>query len=129
MLVIDASACAAALLDAGRDGRWAMSAIAEGPLFAPQLLPAEVATILRRVGAASGFTEDVLAMAYADLLDMPVTLVPFAPLAARIWELRGSVTAYDAWYVALAEELGCPLVTLDHRLTRAGGPRCEFRTP
>ena len=43
--------------------------------------------------------------------------------------LRENVTSYDAWYVALAEALDCPLVTLDRRLSRASGPTCEFITP
>jgi predicted nucleic acid-binding protein len=34
------------------------------------------------------------------------------------------VTAYDAVYVALAESLGCALVTADARLAAAHGPRC-----
>lgn len=53
-----------------------------------------------------------------------IELHPFAPFAARVWELRHNLTAYDAWYVAVAESLGCPLVTLDGRLTRAPGPTC-----
>lgn len=47
-----------------------------------------------------------------------------APLTALVWELRRNVPAYDATYVALAELLGCPLVTADARLSRAAGPRC-----
>ena len=43
-----------------------------------------------------------------------------------MWELRGNLTAYDAAYVALAELLGAPLVTLDTRLARAPGTRCEI---
>jgi predicted nucleic acid-binding protein len=39
------------------------------------------------------------------------------------------VTAYDAWYVAIAEALELPLATLDRRLVAANGPRCEFATP
>jgi predicted nucleic acid-binding protein len=39
------------------------------------------------------------------------------------------VTAYDAAYVALAEELAVPLATLDRRLARAGGPTCTFLLP
>jgi len=54
---------------------------------------------------------------------------PYAPLGPRVWELRENLTAYDAWYVALAEELGLPLATLDGRLSRAPGPRCEFTIP
>ena len=50
-------------------------------------------------------------------------------LATRAWEFRDSVTYYDATYVALAELLDAPLVTLDRRLARASGPRCAFLTP
>jgi predicted nucleic acid-binding protein len=37
------------------------------------------------------------------------------------------VTAYDATYVALAEILGCELLTGDQRLVNAPGPRCVVR--
>jgi predicted nucleic acid-binding protein len=63
------------------------------------------------------------------MLDLRVDLYPFAPLAVRIWEMRDDVRCYDAWYVALAELLDAPVVTLDRRLARSAGPRCEFRTP
>ena len=41
----------------------------------------------------------------------------------------GGVTAYDAWYVALAEAFDADLATLDVRLSQAPGPRCAFRVP
>jgi predicted nucleic acid-binding protein len=50
-------------------------------------------------------------------------------VAERAWELRGSLTAYDAAYVAVAELVGAPLLTLDARLSRAPGPRCRFLKP
>ncbi len=37
---------------------------------------------------------------------------------------RDNLSAYDAWYVALAEALGCALVTGNARLARALGVRC-----
>ena len=40
-------------------------------------------------------------------------------LGATSVGLRGTVTAYDAWYVAVAEALDCNLATVDHRLSRA----------
>jgi len=51
--------------------------------------------------------------------------------ARRIWQLRDNLTAYDASYVALAESLGCALVTADARLSRAGGASLpdHCRTP
>ncbi len=56
-------------------------------------------------------------------------LYPFRPYADRVWALRWNLSCYDAWYVALAETLDCPLVTIDHRLSRAVGPECAFVTP
>lgn len=38
-----------------------------------------------------------------------------------MWELRENLTAYDASFIALAEALGAPLVTLDARLAHAPG--------
>jgi predicted nucleic acid-binding protein len=35
------------------------------------------------------------------------------------------VSAYDAAYLALAEVLGAPLLTLDQKLARAGGHRAR----
>lgn len=128
-VVVDASAVIAALVDSGPDGQWAESMIASNPLVAPHGMPVEAMNILRRAALAGDVSDDMACVAYRDLLDLRVTLFPYEPFAERIWELRRNVTAYDGWYVALAEALGVPLVTLDSRLGRASGPRCIFRTP
>ncbi|MDP8927198.1 MAG: type II toxin-antitoxin system VapC family toxin [Actinomycetota bacterium] len=128
-LIIDATVAVAALVDDGPDGRWAEHRLARAPLAAPHLLPVEAANILRRAALAGDISQDVAALAHADLLDLRVELLPYAPVAERVWELRETVTAYDAWYVALAEALDAPLATLDRRLSRAPGPRCPFLTP
>jgi len=44
----------------------------------------------------------------------------------RIWELRESVTAYDATYVSLAEALDAPLLTCDGKLARSHGHRAKI---
>ena len=93
---------------------------------APYLMQAEVANVLRRAVVAGRLSADSAAIAHADMLDLPVMLFGYAPFAERIWELRASVTPYDAWYVAIAESLGARLATLDARLSRAPGPRCGF---
>lgn len=128
-LVIDASTVAAALLDVGPTGAWAESLLASQPLSAPHLMPVETANILRRAAAAGDISSDTAALAHADLLDLRVELFPYHPFAARIWELRDNVTCYDGWYVALAEFLETSVVTLDHKLARASGPRCAFELP
>lgn len=52
---------------------------------------------------------------------------PVLPFMARAYQLRANITPYDAVYVALAEELGCSLLTLDARLARSPGPQCPIR--
>lgn len=129
MTVIDASVVVAALVDGGDDGLWAEHLLHEERLAAPHHLPVEVANILRRAVVSGDLSSDAASLAHADLIDLRVDLVAYAPLADRVWELHPNVTAYDAWYVALAEQLDTPLATLDRRLTRAPGPRCRFVTP
>ena len=127
-LVVDASVMLAALVDGGSDGEWATEQLVGGALHAPHLLPVEMSSVLRRAAAGGRLSDAVAALAHADLSDLPVELYPFAPFADRVWELRSTVTSYDAWYVSLAESLGCALVTLDRRLARAPGVRCDVVT-
>lgn len=127
-LVIDASATVAALVDSGPDGRWAETLLTSD-LTAPHLLPVEVANVLRRAVNAGDLTDDAAALAHADLLDLRIEFVPYDTVASRVWELRRNLSAYDAWYVAVAELLDAPLATLDQRLVRSPGPTCAFRTP
>jgi predicted nucleic acid-binding protein len=42
-----------------------------------------------------------------------------APLVQAAWSYRHNLTAADALYVALAEQLGASLLTDDHRLAQA----------
>ena len=129
MLVVDASLVVAALVDSGSTGRWAETLLASEPLCAPHLMPVEAANILRRGATAGAISADVASMAHLDLLDLRVELFPYAPFAARAWELRENVISYDGWYVALAEFLKSSVATLDVRLSRAAGSRCEFVLP
>jgi predicted nucleic acid-binding protein len=128
-VVVDASVVVAALLGAGRQGRWAERVLSSGPLAAPQLMPAEVDNILRKALAAGKVSADAASLAHADLKALSVELYPYEPFADRIWELRANVSCYDAWYVALAEFLGCPLATLDWRLANSSGVKCGFVLP
>ena len=125
-LIIDASMVVSALVDSGRDGRWAEALLVSDSLAAPHLLSAEASNILRRSALAGAISPEQASLAHADLLDLRVELFPYAPFASRIWELRENVTCYDAWYVAVAEALSAPLATLDIRLTKAPGPHCRF---
>jgi predicted nucleic acid-binding protein len=128
-VVVDSSAVVAGLIDAGPDGEWARARMRSEPAAAPGHMLVEVSNILRRQVLAGSLSRDVGALAHADLLDLSVTTFGFESLAARVWALHPSLTAYDATYVALAEQLGVPLLTLDRRLSRASGPECAFLLP
>lgn len=98
-------------------------------LIAPHIIFAEVASVLRRLVATEALSDDLATLSHADLLDWPLVLYDYHPVGDRVWQLRGNLKPYDAWYVALAELAEVPLATLDLRLARAPGPRCEFRSP
>ncbi|MEP7314325.1 MAG: type II toxin-antitoxin system VapC family toxin [Pseudomonadota bacterium] len=124
--VVDASVLVAALVDAGPKGAWAEEVLASGDLHAPALVQVETASTLRRLEMSGVIATPEANAAYEDLLRLNLELLPFDPFAQRIWDLRRTVSSYDAWYVAAAEALELPLATLDARLTRANGPRCRF---
>lgn len=125
-IVVDASVLVAAATDTGRDGLWAESVLARGELAAPQLVLVEATNVLRRLERERLLEPRDADEARRDLLILPLDLFPFEPFAERVWELRRTVSSYDAWYVALAEGIDAPLATLDARLRRASGPRCKF---
>lgn len=125
-VVVDATVLGAALIDSAADGQWAEALIAQNTLIAPELVLVETANVLRRLERARSVSPLEATSARRDLVRLDLELFPFGPFADRVWEMRNNLTCYDAWYVALAEAIGCPLATLDRRLTRASGPRCRF---
>ena len=127
--VIDSSVLVAVLTDAGSDGRWATAQLTQTPLAAPSMVMAEVANVLRRLEGGPKLSRSEATVSLRSLRRLDIELYPFAPLADRVWELRFNLTAYDAWYVALAESLGWRLVTLDRKMAGASGTRCEFHLP
>jgi predicted nucleic acid-binding protein len=128
-LVADASAVAAALGILEPDGEWARELLQSDDLAGPHMLPAEVTNIIRRAALHGEMSAASAQVAHSELLDLPILLFPFAGVAARVWDLSHNLTSYDAWYVAVAEHLGAPLVTLDRRLATAPGPLCRFIVP
>jgi predicted nucleic acid-binding protein len=98
-------------------------------LAAPSLVRFESASIIRRHESAGIIGADQAAQAHADLLDLTIEEWPYELLAARTWQLRHSLSSYDASYVALAELIGATLVTLDERIRGAPGLRCAVATP
>jgi predicted nucleic acid-binding protein len=91
---------------------------------APDLLDLEVTSVLRRLVAARAVDQRRAGLALQDLGDLPVHRAPARPLLPRIWQLRHTLTVYEAAYVALAETSGSVLLTADARIAGASGPEC-----
>ena len=120
MLVIDASVLVEALLVDGS----ARSRLANGNLQAPELIDAELLSVIRRLVLAQKLLESHALQALATASRLGLRRHPSRSLWPRAWELRANLSAYDALYVALAEQLDAPLLTADARLARAPGRRC-----
>jgi predicted nucleic acid-binding protein len=94
-------------------------------VWAPALVDAEVGSALRRQVRAKELAPRKAEEALDDLLEMRLQRIPHRHLVDRAWELRDNVSFYDALYVAVAEVLETPLLTLDRKLARAPGLRVE----
>lgn len=128
MIVVDASVLANVIADDGPDGKRARTEIrAAGDLAAPDLVDVETVAVLRKRWLAGTITQGRFSTALDDLEQIAVDRYPTLPLMRRAFELRANVTSYDAAYVALAEVLGCELLTGDVRLGNTPGPRCVIR--
>jgi predicted nucleic acid-binding protein len=128
VIVLDASAAIEWLLQtpAGIEIEGLMFLPSES-LHAPHLLDLEVAQVLRRHVRERTITARRGEEALQDLADLAITRYPHDLLLARIWELRATLTAYDAAYVALAEELSASLLTCDQKIATAPGHDARVR--
>ena len=128
MIVIDASVVANVVGDDGSDGRRARAELrGAGEIAAPDLVDVETVSVLRKRWLAGTVSEKRFATAVDDLTQLDLERYPTLRFMHRAFELRANVMAYDSAYVALAEELGCELLTADRRLASAAGPRCVIR--
>jgi predicted nucleic acid-binding protein len=93
---------------------------------APHLIDAEVLSVVQRWARTGELDRTAAAQALDDLRDWAGERFAHRSLLRRAWELRENVRGYDAFYVALAEALGVPLLTRDARLARAPGPQCPI---
>ena len=125
MIVIDASAEVAILLNIGQDIERIRSRIARPgeTLHVPHLFEIEILHALRSLTLRGTVPSERARLALDRLRDTRFVRYPHTALMERMWALRENLTAYDAPYIALAEALDAPVVTTDARLARASGVR------
>jgi predicted nucleic acid-binding protein len=126
VIVLDASVVVELLLGTAAAGPIAARMLGEPRWHAPAVLDLELAHTIRRLCSLRQASDERGSRAIRDLGDLPLRRYPHAPLLDRIWQLRATLTAYAAAYVALAEALGAPLVTRDRRLARTRGHRARI---
>lgn len=116
MTVFDTSVVIDFLLGDGVAAEAAQLLAAEGEAAAPDLLVFEVLAVLRRHVNRDGMSAERASAAISDLGDVALQLYPSTILRERAWALRDNLTAGDALFAALAQELGEPLATKDRGL-------------
>jgi predicted nucleic acid-binding protein len=127
VIVLDASAAIEFLLNTALGGRVGQCVATLGREFhVPHLLDVEVLQVVRRLCLVNTVSVSRAQLLLRDLADLPLIRHSHEHLLGRAWELRASLTAYDAVYVALAEALPASLVTCDARLGRAPGHRATI---
>jgi predicted nucleic acid-binding protein len=119
MIVVDASVLIEAFADDGRDGRRARSRLGqESHFFAPELIDLEFLSVLRRQVRLGRLPLWRAEFALEYLYDFPLARHTHRDVVHRVWELRDALSPYDASYVAVAEILDCPVLTVDARLAK-----------
>ena len=117
MLVVDASVIVEILL--GKDEAHKIADLVFDPgwiLHAPHLISLEVASAFRRFCMTGQMSEGRARSALSQFAGFPIHRHAHDLLLDRVWELRHTLTCYDAAYVALSEALDATLLTRDRRL-------------
>lgn len=126
MIVVDASALASMLTYTDERGRVARAVLGRDPEWAaPEHWEAEVFSVLRGLLLGGKISEQVALSAVSRLPHMGVDHVSLDSLLLRMWQMRASISAYDAPYVALAAARDLTMVTCDGRLARAATSFCR----
>ena len=103
-------------------GLWQSWVDTDTEIVAPAYLVVEATSVIRNHVHRGLISKEAGQAAFDALHAQAITLVPTQGLSVRAWELSEQFrrpTAYDAYYVAVAEMSGCDLWTADRRLVNA----------
>lgn len=94
----------------------------------PHLLDVEVVSALRNLLGGRRIDSHRSEQLLRGLADLPAERYSHGPLLGRVWALRHNFTAYDAVYIALAEETNSVLYTADAKLSKGHRARVVLFT-
>ena len=120
LLVVIVSGDARGPMASAQIGAWIT---ANQEIHAPELLPYEVASALMRLVAGHAISSDQARSAWETLEILPIVQHPLSDDLPRVVDIALGLkrkSAYDAAYIALAQELGAVLWTLDRPLALNG---------
>jgi predicted nucleic acid-binding protein len=129
MIVVDASCLYELVTEGARADSVRDAMLIAEDLAAPELIDVEVLGLIRRDSMNGVLHDSRAGIAMNELMDWPGHRFSLRPFTQRAWDLRFNVRSWDAYYVALAEFLQVPLLTLDQRLVKSEGPTCSFIVP
>jgi predicted nucleic acid-binding protein len=127
MLVVDANVAVRAC-----GGRSGFELLRDPVLVAPPLLWSEFTSVVHEAAWRRQITAERAQRLRQALGASPLTVREHPRLHDEAWRIAdelGFARTYDAEYVALAELLGCRLVTLDRRLRRGADKLGSVITP
>ncbi len=132
MTVVDASIVVRLLQNRREDAELRAWFELQRYVHAPALIDAEVASATRGLlmtsRAAITITADRASQMLDDFADLPLHRYPMQHHQRRVLTLRENFTAYDAFYIALAESLGMPLLTDERKYAKAPGHTVVIET-
>jgi predicted nucleic acid-binding protein len=102
--------------------RWAEQEVL---VCAPTLLVYELTNVFHKYQQRGYLSASTARLVQEAALELPIFLEPHATLAAAALRISTSLrlsAAYDAYYLALAQQFGADLWTADVRLKRRAGP-------
>lgn len=132
MTVVDASIVVRLLQNRTGDEGLRMRFAQQPRVHAPALIDAEVTSAIRGLLRTSKPSLRITVARAEQMLDdfagLPLLRYPMQPHQRRVLALRENFTAYDAFYVALAESLDMPLLTDDRKYEKAPGHAAAIET-
>lgn len=129
MIVLDASIVVDLLINGAPIESLRPDTSGPETFIVPHLLDVEVASALRSLAAGLRLDAHHSKKLLKDLAFLPAERYAHTPLLGRIWELRHNFTAYDAVYIALAEEMNAVLYTTDEKMRKGHRARVVVLTP